>query len=40
MVKLKKGQEAFEIVDGPDKGKKFKRDVEYEKAPDGHSGHI
>lgn len=36
MVKLKKGQEAFEIVDGPDRGRKFERDVEYEKPPKGY----
>ncbi len=36
MVILKKGQEAFTIVDGPDKGKTFKPNTEYEKAPKGY----
>ena len=36
MVKLKKGQETFQIVDGPDAGKTFTRGVEYESPPKGY----
>lgn len=36
MFRLKKGQEAFEVVDGPDAGKKYERDVEYHQPPKGH----
>jgi len=36
MVRLKKGQEAFEIVDGPDAGLKFERDKTYDQAPKGY----
>lgn len=36
MVKLKKGQEAFVIVDGPDTGRKFEPGVEYDAAPKGY----
>ncbi|MBU3952168.1 MAG: hypothetical protein KKF12_17635 [Proteobacteria bacterium] len=33
--KLKNGQETFQVVDGPDTGKTYKRDVEYESIPPG-----
>lgn len=36
MVKLKKGREAFEIVDGPDAGLKFERNKTYDQAPKGY----
>jgi hypothetical protein len=36
MVRLKKGQEAFEIVDGPDAGLKFERNKTYDQAPLGY----
>lgn len=36
MVRLKKGQESFTPVDGPDKGFTFERGVEYGKAPKGY----
>ena len=36
MYKLKKGQEAITLVDGPDAGKTFEKDVEYEQAPVGY----
>ena len=35
MVKLKKGQETFTVVDGPDAGKTFEKGVEYDKPPKG-----
>lgn len=34
--KLKSGQEAFQIVDGPDAGNSFERNVEYPKLPAGY----
>jgi len=36
MIKLKKGQETFQIVDGPDAGKTFTRGVEYDTPPKGY----
>jgi len=36
MVRLKKGREAFEIVDGPDAGQKFERNKTYDQAPRGY----
>jgi len=36
MVILKKGQETFQIVDGPDAGKIFKRGVAYDTPPKGY----
>lgn len=33
MFKLKKGQEAFEVVDGPMAGRKFTPGVEYAEVP-------
>lgn len=36
MLKLKKGQEAFTIVDGPDAGKTFRPGMEYDRAPGGY----
>jgi hypothetical protein len=36
MVKLKKGQETFTIVDGRDAGKTFEKGVEYDKPPKGY----
>jgi len=36
MFRLKKGQETFQVVDGPDAGKTFKKGVVYDKAPAGY----
>jgi hypothetical protein len=36
MVKLKKGQETFQVVDGPDAGRTFERGVEYDIPPKGY----
>ena len=36
MFRLKKGQESFQVVDGPDAGRTFERDVEYHQPPVGH----
>jgi len=36
MVKLKKNQEAFTVVDGPDAGRTFERGVEYDHVPKGY----
>ena len=36
MVRLKKGEESFEIVDGPDAGLKFERHKHYAEAPKGY----
>lgn len=33
--KLKNGQETFQVVDGPETGKTYKRGVEYESIPHG-----
>lgn len=38
MFRLKNGQEAFQVVDGPDTGKTYQRGVEYESIPAGE-GH-
>lgn len=35
MFKLKKGQESFQVVDGPDAGKTFRRGVAYDHIPTG-----
>jgi hypothetical protein len=35
MYRLKKGQESFEVVDGPAAGMKFKRGREYDTIPTG-----
>ncbi|MBU1193964.1 MAG: hypothetical protein KKE62_01975 [Proteobacteria bacterium] len=36
MVKLKKGQEAFVVVDGPDAGRTYRQDTTYPQAPKGY----
>lgn len=36
MYQLKKGQEGFEVVDGPDAGKTYQRGQSYPKAPSGY----
>jgi hypothetical protein len=36
MMKLKKGQETFQVVDGPDAGRTFERGVEYDTPPKGY----
>lgn len=36
MYRLKKGQESFQIVDGPDEGLKFERNRIYDQAPKGY----
>jgi hypothetical protein len=36
MLKLKKGREAFQIVDGPDAGKTFRPGIGYDQAPKGY----
>ena len=36
MFKLKKGQESFTVVDGPDACSTYEKDVEYESVPQGH----
>jgi len=38
--KLKPGQEAFEIVDGPDAGKKFEPGIPYDRVPTGYEDHF
>lgn len=35
MYRLKKGQESFQVVDGPAAGRKFERGVEYDRPPQG-----
>ncbi len=35
MVKLKKGQETFQVADGPDAGRTYEKDVEYDHVPKG-----
>ena len=36
MYQLKKGQETFQIVDGPDEGLTFERNKTYDQAPKGY----
>ena len=36
MVRLKKGREAFTIVDGPDAGKTYRPGMEYDQVPKGY----
>ena len=36
MVKLKKGEETFTVVDGPHAGQTFTRGVEYKSPPKGY----
>lgn len=36
MFKLKKGQEAFTIMDGPDAGKTYRPGMSYDQAPAGY----
>jgi len=36
MYQLKKGQEGFEMVDGPDAGKTYRRGKSYPKVPSGY----
>ena len=36
MLRLKKGQETFQVVDGPDAGKTYERGVKYDQVAKGY----